>query len=364
MANTKEEQKNLKLSSTTAKDQPKNCSRSLRTSSLIPKLSFIFALGALLIAGYALYMNVELVKHSNDKNTSLSNKIQLLAENKGNSQQQIDDLKNNSTQAQTLIQNKLDNLSKQLHQTRNQKADPSEEWLLLKARYYLELAQINTHWSKNFDATMTLLQQADQVLARFNDPKVFKIRQVLAKDIALLQALPQLDRAGILSQLDALQENIHDLSITLPANKKQPIINSEQSSWRMRMQESLDLLDKMVVIRRHDQEIKPLLSPELEALLKETLKLNLQEAQWAVLYSNSAVYQLALKQVIQNIKDNFNVSTENTASLLKKLHQLQQYNLTPTTPELGAALPMLNELINSKRNPLLHSNEKQGENQQ
>lgn len=293
-------------------------------------------------------------------------------EQKQNKTQEITNAKTKNTEEiQTQFQTKFDALSKQLQNAMSQRFYHNQDWLFLKARYYLELAQINAHWSNSSDATIALLEQADQLLKQFNEPKVFAIRQAIAKDIAQIQAIPPVDIAGLLSQLDAAQNSINNLSIPLPENENKATMeqsktsSNNSSAWSTHLQESMNILGKLVIIRRHDQEIKPLLSPLLEAALKENLHLNLQEAQWAVLNHDSFVYQLVLKQAINTLKTNFNENTQNTASLIKKLTELQQISITQKRPPLGLALPMLNELIESKKGTTDQStNNEQGGNQQ
>jgi uroporphyrin-3 C-methyltransferase len=233
----------------------------------------------------------------------------------------------------------------------------NQDWALLKARYYLELAQINVHWSDSIVSVIALLEQADHLLQQFNDPKILDIRQAIAKDIAQIQALPRVDIAGILSQLDAAQNSINTLTIPLPASsppapENAPASPSKESTWRLHLQSSANILEKFVVIRRHDQNVQPLLPPLLESILKENLHLSLQEAQWAVLNNNPAVYQLVLKQAIQNLKMNFNENIAATAALIKKLIELEQINIMQKKQAIGAALPILNELIDAKKTQL------------
>ena len=90
----------------------------------------------------------------------------------------------------------------------------------------------------------------------------------------------------------------------------------------------MNLLEKMVIIRRDDENISPLISPLYESILKENIRLNLQEAQWAILNNNPAVYQLTLKQAIINLKKSFNKTSQDISSLLKQLQDLQQIKIT------------------------------------
>ncbi|WP_242605241.1 uroporphyrinogen-III C-methyltransferase [Fluoribacter gormanii] len=299
-----------------------------------------------------------------------STQLQQLEQSQEQVQEQMNARTNTTEEIQTQLQVKFENLSKQIQNAVNQKFYQNQDWLLLKTRYYLELAQINAHWSNETDSTIALLEQADQLLKQLNDPKILNIRQAIAKDIAQIQTLPSVDIAGLLSQLDAAQNSINDLSIPLPMSGNTPPkentipSSNDSSSWKVRLQSSMNVLEKLVVIRRHDQGIEPLMSPLFEALLKEKLRLNFQEAQWAVLNNEPFVYQLALKQAISSLKMNFNENIPSTAALIKKLTELQQKNITRKKPAMGSALPMLNELIETKKTPGTQSlNDEQGGNQ-
>lgn len=370
MASNNEEQVSREKPDSTmeqAPQKPKDRLAGCRTKCLIPGITLIVALGALGTASYTLFLNKQLQHQS----AHFPMQVQHLEQTLETVQEQLHAKVDNSQNAQSQLQNKLEHLDKQVQNVMSQRFYHNQDWLLLKARYYLELAQINAHWSSNFDSTISLLQQADQLLTQLNDPKIFEIRQAIAKDISQLQAIPLLDSAGILSTLDAAQNTIKELSIPLPANTSESAADqaktsdNSSSSWRLHLHDSINALEKLVVIRRHDHEVKPLISPLLEAILKEKLSINLQEAQWAVLNKNPFVYQLVLKQAITNLKTNFNENTQNTAALIKKLTQLQQVKLSQKKPDIKSALPLLNELIDARQAIVNQTiKEGQGENQQ
>ncbi|ARB92449.1 uroporphyrinogen-III C-methyltransferase [Legionella longbeachae] len=376
MANSNEEQmqKVKKTSGMEQNKEPKshsNNSFASKSNFIIPVVALIIALGSLAITTYTLFLNNQLHDQLATANTNFSEELKQLEQKQIKIQEITNAKSKNSEEIQSQFQTKFDTLSKQLQNAMSQRFYQNQDWLFLKARYYLELAQINAHWSNSSDATIAQLEQADQLLKQFNEPKVFAIRQAIAKDIAQIQAIPPVDIAGLLSQLDAAQNNINDLNIPLPENESNPSMDESKKSsnnpsdWGTHLQESMNILGKLVVIRRHDQEVKPLISPLLEAALKENLRLNLQEAQWAVLNHDTFVYQLVLKQAINTLKANFNENTQNTASLIKKLTELQQISITQKKPPLGLALPMLNELIASKKGTASQStNNEQGGNQQ
>jgi uroporphyrin-3 C-methyltransferase len=367
MANSNEEPKNIPE----IKPEP-NMEKTSGNKSFLTAGAVILALASLGTSIYTLSLNQQLQNQLTDKNNLLAAQLDKVEQKQDKTQEQIEAKANTLEETRASLQTKFDGLNKQLQTAMSQKLYQNQNWQLLKARYYLELAQINAHWSKNFSSTVALLQQADQLLQQINDPKIFDIRQAIAKDIAQLQALPKIDVAGILSQLDAAQNSLNELNVPSMVNDEKPeatetptATKGTMSVWRLRLQDSMNVLSKLVVIRRNDENIKPLVSPAFEALLKENIHLNLQEAQWAVLNGNSQVYQLVLNQAITTLRKNFNEGAQYTAALIKKLTELQQVQLMQKKPEIGLALPLLNQLIQSKE-PVVKqtSSDEQGGNAQ
>jgi uroporphyrin-3 C-methyltransferase len=332
--------------------------------SAIGGIAFFIAIAALGLALYNVQGTNKLQKKLLDDNAQLTAEVNDLKHNQTNSQEQIDTKTDTIQQVQNTTQKKIDLLNKQLQIALHQKFYQNQDWLLLKARYYLELAQINEHWSSDLNTAIALLEQADKLLEQLQSPKVFDLRQAIAKEITQLKTVPLLDIAGILSKLDAAQTQVNNLSIQSAFNENESSITpsapktTNVSAWRIRLQESLSLLEKLVVIRRDDENIKPLMSPLFESILKENVRLNLQEAQWAVLNNNDAVYQLALKQAIINLNRTFNKTSQNTTVLIKQLSDLQHIKITQEKPKVELALPLLNQLIETNEllvNPVKNS---------
>ncbi|MFT4058528.1 MAG: uroporphyrinogen-III C-methyltransferase [Legionella sp.] len=368
MANSTREPKNTEENrlSSTVKPNPNSGSNSNtfapKNKSFMTAGAMLIACGALATSIYTISQNQHIQNQLKDKNNLLSAQIDTVAQKQEKVQEQIETKTNTIEETRSSLQAKFDALNNQLQTAMSQKFYQNQNWQLLKARYYLELAQINAHWSKNFDSTVALLQQADQLLQQVHDPKIFAIRQAIAKDIAQIQALPKIDLAGILSQLDATQTSLNDLSILAVINdektKAEEQLDSSKKAlpvWRLRLQDSMQVLSKLVVIRRNDEQIKPLISPAYEAIVKENICLNLQEAQWAVLNGNPEVYKLVLTQAITTLKKNFNQHAQNTMALINKLNELQQIQITQKRPEIGTALPLLNQLIASQESSTKHS---------
>ncbi len=344
-----------------SKESKKENSNIPKPKSWMSKGAVFIALAAFTLALYALWQNQQL-QGKIEKNTPLLvTQVNNLTHAQDKIEKQIEEKTTHIQENHALLQGQFEDLNKQIQTAMQQRFYQNQNWLLLKARYCLELAEINAHWGNSFDATIALLQQANQLLQQLNSPKIFEIRQAIATDIAQLQATPLVDIAGILSQLDAAQHSVDKLNLSETLSNKsaesQAAPTKALSVWGLRFQDSMDLLSKLVIIRHHNEPVQPIISPAVETLLKENIRLNLQEAQWAVLNNNPQVYSLVLNQAITILKKNFNEQAQNTAVLIKMLDQLEHIELIQKKPATSLALPLLNELI--EKQP---STDTQGEN--
>jgi len=319
--------------------------------------SAIIVLIAMGAAIYAIYTTMQLRHGTKQEVQLLRSEISQLKQQQIETTTKIDTTVSTINESQDKLQSKLTSLDTHLQSALQQQMYQAKDWLLLKARYYLELAQINANWGNNLQATAALLQQADILLANFHDQQTLVIREAIAKEIADLNTIPKLDLAGLLIKLDRAQAEITDIPlkpIVTPIENKPSTTNSQPttSDWRERLKDSVGLLEKVVVIRHHDEEILPLPSPAYESMLREGIRLNLQEAQWAALQNNEAIYQFSLAQALKNINRSFEAKADSTVDLVKQLQSLQKLPIMVRKPSLDTSLPLLNKLIESKNSQL------------
>jgi len=323
-----------------------------RRPSLASKLALtLLTLIVIASIAYALYTNQQQLAN---QIKNLSTEVVTVKQQQTDTKALFDSNFDKLGSTQTKLNDRLDGVSKNLSQALQEHLYQNNDWLLLKARYYLELAEINAHWSDNTQTTSALLQQADDLLANLHEPELYIVRQAIAKEMTQLQAIPTIDIVGLLAKLDAAQQLLTDLPIKNPftlteASPSVTASNKIPSAWRERVQNSIQLLKKLVLIRHHDETIEPLLAPEYESLLRETCFLNLQEAQWAVIQRNPDVYKLSLTQAINTIKRTFSLQAKNTQTLLQQLNDLQQTQLDLQKPTMGESLLLLNQVIASKK---------------
>ncbi len=209
--------------------------------------------------------------------------------------------------------------------------------LVQKASDELQLAD-------NVRLAVQLLQMADQRLATENDAKLVPIRKALANDIAALQAVPIIDVSGLYLKIVALNQQLDQLPLVnqqvlgeQAASPSQPAANS-LAWWKQGLQQSWAGLQKIVVVQYSATNTPPLVTPQQQVFLYQSLHAMLENAAWAVLHQQSAVYQASLQQAIAWVKQYFVQSSEATQAALTSLQTLQRINVHPDTPATLSAM--------------------------
>lgn len=227
-------------------------------------------------------------------------------------------------------------------QSASQQPIESQNWQLLQVRYYLQLAQIGAYWSSDKNTTLGLLEEADQVLKNSAHPSVLALRQELAKDIAQVQALPSIDKVGLLSQLDA----IHGLISQIPVSKLKslaPLKPKSSSTWMEQWQNSVNTMRKLVIIQHTNEPGSAFAGKHI--YLRESLQLYLITAQWAVLQNDNTQYQYALGATLDLLKKEFDPTSAKTQQVIAQLQELQKQSLSVPKIKLTQSLILLNQLL-------------------
>jgi uroporphyrin-III C-methyltransferase len=220
-------------------------------------------------------------------------------------------------------------------------------WLLDEALYLTRLARYNLSYQHDINTSKILLEDADQALFLTGYPEVAGVRKILAENAAALQAIPPLDVTGIFLKLQALNNQISKLPLIsdnpaaekLATNDKKE--TSADSSWKDSLNKNIHRIGKLIVIQRRDKPIQPLISPEQQTLLDLYLSNLFNNAQWALLHRNNAIYQSSLGQINQAISTYYATDSDSTQQLLTSVHSLAEVDVAPKLPNIDATLRAL-----------------------
>lgn len=235
------------------------------------------------------------------------------------------------------------------------------DWQLAEADYLLRLANQRLLLERDSRAALGLLEQVDNILRGTNLPDLYGVRQQLANDITALKLVENIDREGLYARLRALEDRLIRVNIqpefdlaTLDAAATKPEEDSAAASaWRRSWDNFTQFMRDAVRIR--DGDIDPvLLSPQSEARFRQSLRLNMEQAELALLRGDSNVYSDSLNRARQLLLE-YGVASKQRDLLAGELQELRREKIEADLPSLAASQSALHNYIEQ-----LHKTETQG----
>ena len=229
------------------------------------------------------------------------------------------------------------------------------DWLLAEAEYLLRVANQRLLIEKDIKGAASALQSADDVLAESDDIGVYPVRQQLAREMLALKSIVAVDRTGLYLQLEAVIGSIYQLTDQALIHENAPgfmgadnasdvdagELNMAARAW----QSFTRTLKQVVVVRRLDEQVKPLLSPDQSAYARLNLQLMLEEAELAVLRGNQELYQKSLEKARTTVQEWYNADNPRVNALADTLGELASRNVDPELPDISRSLGLLKQRV-------------------
>ncbi len=272
-------------------------------------------------------------------NLSLSQLVSDLQKETKNNQDAITEMQTSIAQLQDDVQKSQALLSKQ-EQILN-----ANKWYVSEAQYLVRLANDHLQLAHNIPMTIQLLQRAEQMLQPISTNEVIEIRKSIMADMSHLQAIPQINTTLLYMQLNALNNQIDQLTFPitpLKANANAPVTPTTQDLpwWKAGLQETWDALHKIVIVRRTSPNEQALVLPEEKSFLYQNLHAQMEMVMWAVLHHDQTVYHTSLNRMIAWIHRYFDPDAMITKAMLQNLSALQNINIQPPDATLTATLKL------------------------
>jgi uroporphyrin-3 C-methyltransferase len=227
------------------------------------------------------------------------------------------------------------------------------DWLLAEAEYLLRVANQRLMIEKDIRGALAALRSADEVLTETDDIGVYPVREQLAREIMMLKSLTDVDRTGLYLTLEAAIESIQQLTESALASDRlattlaqsqsdSSTATTADSNWWMEAWDSArETLSRVVVVRRLDEPVKPMLSPEQSAYVRLNLQLMLEEAELAVLRGHQEMYSSSLTKASKAINTWYDSTNPKIIALSDTLEELAGRNIDPELPDISKSLQLL-----------------------
>lgn len=221
------------------------------------------------------------------------------------------------------------------------------ELRLAEAEHLLRLASVRLSALQDINSAVALLKGADHVLREQDDPNAFAVRKALAVSTESLLSVPRPDRTGLFLKIDALREQALRLQDAAPSfEPQQTVLDTTKAQW----QQWLEKISHFVRIDfASKQDIRPLLSGQQLEQARLALGLALQQAQWAALNGQGAIYQQSLKQAQEIVDQQFGRNVQQSRAFAERLDELNQQSVELDVPDLQPALDALQSYIKQHR---------------
>lgn len=230
------------------------------------------------------------------------------------------------------------------------------DWLLAESEYLLRVANQRLLIEKDIRGALAALQAADEVLRDTDDIGVYPVREQLAREILSLRSVTEVDRTGLYLQLEALRESVTQLTDESLIRERAPgftglsaanagsadtASGQDQTLWRRGWQSLRDGLANVIVVRRMDTPVQPLMSPEQSAWARLNLQLMLEQAELAVLRGHPVLYQQALGKASDALNTWYDQSDERVEGLRSGIEELRERDIDPVLPDISQSLSLL-----------------------
>lgn len=266
-------------------------------------------------------------------------------------------------------QRQIDHTARELLEAGNR---TRTDWLLAEAEYLLRIANQRLLIEKDIRGALSALEAADEVLTESDDVGVYPVRQQLAREILALKGITGVDRTGLYLTLEAAIDSVHQLTDQALISEQAPGFVGETQTeegpgeggepgllfkaWK----KFQSTLMQVVVVRRLDESVKPLLSPDQSAYARLNLQLMLEEAEMAVLRGNQPLYERALAKAQAATSDWYDASNPRVSALNKTLTEVRKRDIAPDLPDISKSLDLLKERLAGRLNQGQGNNEKNG----
>lgn len=240
------------------------------------------------------------------------------------------------------------------------------DWFLSEAAYLTRLASQRLQTERSTRNPLALLQKADSILVEINEGGMLAVRAAIATDIAALRLAGEIDIQGIVLELNALAEQIGQLPmIQLSAH---PLVSTQDSDsndltdsviepslsqrWSSLVDEFTQSLGQLIKVKQRLKPIEQVLSSSEESVVRNNLRLLLQQAANAALREQQSIYDISLKRAEQWLMQYFQMNS--SVEVIKdRLISLSTEQVIQELPRIDGSVNALEAFIIFRKSNLV-----------
>lgn len=291
----------------------------------------------------------------------LQSQVSLMQANAQSLQQALSELQTMEQQDEQRIQGLQQRLERQLQDTRavvtalqRQVAGLQQRdtrWINAEAAYLMRLAEHKLTLENNPSATLQLLRSVEVLLRDQTDPLAQTALQSLAQDIAAIESARVPDRfvlAQRVSELAAVLEGVSVAGVRqamyqqgVSSVREQSATLDAEQSWTAAV---ISLFRSIFVWRQAEQNPLEFLSSDQESLIKLQLRLQFEQARFAVIQADQRLFEDALEQVAAGLQRYFMQDSEVATQLHDDVQTLSVQSVQGDLPDISSTRALVEQL--------------------
>ncbi len=228
----------------------------------------------------------------------------------------------------------------------------NEDWLRTESEYLLRLANQKLQLEGDTESALLLLTTVDSMLSDATAPAMFRVREAVASEILAVRSVEAIDVEGLYASLNGLVPMVEQLSLrnalvqnyNAQLGQQQDAANTEAGF----VARSLELLGSVFVWQRWDVAPEALLPPQQEAVLKQNLRLMLEQAKLALLAGEPAAYRDSLVRGGEWVARYFAVDSGVGRTVSEEMNTLAQANIVQSRPDISGSLEALLQISENR----------------
>ncbi len=237
--------------------------------------------------------------------------------------------------------------------------------LLHQTLMLVRMAQAQIQVRRDVTDAILALQWAQRRLQAHNDARLEPLMMQIDHDLEQLRSIPEHNNLALTQQLSSLIDTVDKLPLRVAAAKSMetvvasepqmptPETASDNTDWRSVLQIIRRELEKLVVIRRRDQPLQPLMSVERNQALHDILRLRLETLQVQLMRDEIAAQNVARARALSWLREWFEEADSGVISLRTWLNEIPQTATTlPDLQDSATAVTTAMDKISSLPGPL------------
>lgn len=327
-------------SNTTKSDSAKANNQTQSTPQKVSKVGSVALVISLLVAsgvGYEFYQKLNAGKVQNLAVNALTEQNKIL-------QQELQTLKSEQLSLQQALLNSEEQIAMALNENsvKNQQAlkaalqkvqqsgntlNPQEVTSLQR------MAEFKLWAEQDYSGTSAVLKRLDSLLSDHSG--TLELRQAITQDIQTLDNIKPVATEAIYLQLNSVIKRIDDLifnAVNLPEEASisdENALSEDVSDWQQNIRNSWNkIVDSFITIRHHEGVlIEPLLTDRERHLITQRIKLNITQAQDALMSKQASIYFNALNDTKRLVNEYFKQDDDATKVVIQTLANLEKESL-------------------------------------